>query len=84
MGDTSPNNNNSNSSYRNPTFYYIGTLDPLGFSWFLFEKPSILCPTSKRLGPVLYSLLIQSFKSRGLASSPEELGWGLHQDSLII
>ena len=29
MGDTSPNHN-SNSSYRNPTFYYIGTLDPLG------------------------------------------------------
>ena len=29
MGDTSPNHN-SNSLYRNPTFYYIGTLDPLG------------------------------------------------------
>ena len=29
MGDTSPNHN-SNYSYRNPTFYYIGTLDPSG------------------------------------------------------
>ena len=29
MGDTFPNHNN-NSLYRNPTFYYIGTLDPLG------------------------------------------------------
>ena len=29
MGDTFPNHNN-NSYYRNPTFYYIGTLDPLG------------------------------------------------------
>ena len=29
MGDTFPNHNNS-SSYRNPTFYYIGALDPLG------------------------------------------------------
>ena len=29
MGDTFPNHNN-NSEYRNPTFYYIGTLDPLG------------------------------------------------------
>ena len=28
MGDTSPNHN-SISSYRNPTFYYTGTLDPL-------------------------------------------------------
>ena len=28
-GDTSPNHN-SNSLYRNPTFYYMGTLDPLG------------------------------------------------------
>ena len=28
MGDTSPNHN-SNSYYRNPTFY-LGTLDPLG------------------------------------------------------
>ena len=29
MGDTSLNHN-SNSLYRNPTCYYIGTLDPLG------------------------------------------------------
>ena len=29
MGDTSLNHT-SNSQYRNPTFYYIGTLDPLG------------------------------------------------------
>ena len=29
MGNTSPNHN-SNSKYRNPTFYYIGTLDLLG------------------------------------------------------
>ena len=30
MGATSPNRN-SNSKYRNPTFYYnIGILDPLG------------------------------------------------------
>ena len=29
MGDTFPNHNN-NSYYRDPTFYYIGTLDPLG------------------------------------------------------
>ena len=28
MGNTSPNHN-SNSYYRNPTFYYIVTLDPL-------------------------------------------------------
>ena len=31
MGDTSPNHS-SNSRYRNPTFYYMGTLDPLGRS----------------------------------------------------
>ena len=29
MGDTFPNHN-MNSYYRNPTFYYIGTWDPLG------------------------------------------------------
>ena len=29
MGDTS-SNHNSNSQDRNPTFYYVGTLDPLG------------------------------------------------------
>ena len=29
MGDTFPNLNN-NSEKRNPTFYYIGTLGPLG------------------------------------------------------
>ena len=29
MGDTFPDHNN-NCLYRNPTFYYIGTLDPLG------------------------------------------------------
>ena len=29
MRDTFPNHN-SNSEYRNPTFYYIGTLDPYG------------------------------------------------------
>ena len=28
VGDTSPNHN-SNSYYREPTFYHIGTLDPL-------------------------------------------------------
>ena len=31
LGDTFPDHNN-NSLYRNPTFYYIGTLDPLGAS----------------------------------------------------
>ena len=29
MGNISPTHN-SNSQHRNPTFYYIGTLDPLG------------------------------------------------------
>ena len=29
MGDTSPNHK-SDSYYRNPTFYHMGTLDPLG------------------------------------------------------
>ena len=36
MGDTSLNHDN-NSGYRSPTFYYIGTLDPLGIS----RQPSI-------------------------------------------
>ena len=34
-GDTSPNHN-SNYSYRNPTFYYIGTLDPSGILPILY------------------------------------------------
>ena len=29
MGDTSPNHN-SNSQSRNPKFYHVGSLDPLG------------------------------------------------------
>ena len=33
MGDTSPHHN-GNSKYRNPTIYYIGTLDPLIFEDF--------------------------------------------------
>ena len=33
IGDTYPNHN-SNSYYRNPTFYYAGTLDPLGIRVF--------------------------------------------------
>ena len=32
MGESCPNHN-SNSLYRNPTFYYRGTLDPLGDLW---------------------------------------------------
>ena len=32
MGDTFPNHNN-NSYYRSPTFYYTGTLDPLGWAF---------------------------------------------------
>ena len=32
MGDTSPNHNDI-SEHRNPTFYYVGTLDPLGYGF---------------------------------------------------
>ena len=38
MGDTFANHNN-NSYYRNPTFYYIGTLDPLGFKTLESKRP---------------------------------------------
>ena len=34
VGDAFPNHN-TNSQYRNPTFYYIGTLDPLGYDSIL-------------------------------------------------
>ena len=42
-GSTSPNHI-SNSIYRNPTFYYIGTLDPLGVGIRLYplNSPFIL------------------------------------------
>ena len=38
MGDSFPDHN-STSKYRNPTFYYIGTLDPLGLAkGFVFVR----------------------------------------------
>ena len=41
MGDTSLNHNIT-SSYRNPTFYYIGTWDPLGYR---FDRAVSFNPT---------------------------------------
>ena len=37
MGDTSPKYF-SNSKYRNPTFYYVGTKDPLGMQCGISRK----------------------------------------------